>query len=141
MKTENTSNNLFTGKFVLLGYDTYELEHGWVSKRRDEYDGSYDWEFKQMNVLTFPSGNIAYEGIFCSAYKSYPPKASTYTYYPSENTLCINHYGYLDNGEFNIYAYERYRVEQISQTELWLYNLICFKESNNYKDRTIMRKC
>lgn len=129
------SKNIFTGKWRIAALYANVVGQGWTLFKEYEPD-EFTWGFTESLRLTFPAGTFVYSGKMLEQIKDGKDFLTEFSYFAEDRQLYIDRSDYAEDGFCNICINDRYRVEQISPAELWLYDLEDVeKEPEDYRFR------
>lgn len=122
MIQENQTDNLFSGKFRLLGL-YFKGSRGWKLVKKYEPDFFF-WEFIPDTAPDLPPGTVSRSGTLLEYLEGGPGQETGFCWAPEENLLCIDSsYDGPGDGFCEIIVNDVYRVERTDPTDFWLYNL------------------
>lgn len=136
----DTPINFFSGEWEVAGLYIRTTKGGW--KQCKTYNTNIQtWTFIEERILNFYMGNSACEGTLTERSPSQKELSTKFAYYPQERKLFIDRSAYAEDGFCEACINEKYRVEPVSLSELWLYNLEDVgNEPEDYMLRVKMRR-
>ena len=140
MSKKRHLRNPFTGRWKVISLYCNVHNQGWMLF--EIYDPkSFIWEFTEIQKIEFPSGSVAYGGKLTELRQKQEPEKTEYAYYPSDRHLYIDRSDIESDGFVNMCINDRYRVEWINDTDLWLYDLEDIgKEPEEYRFKMKIRR-
>ena len=138
MMREN--ENVFIGKWKIVSLYGYVEPLGWVLVKRYGRK-SMIWEFTPLRERVFPVGGAVAEGLLLEHHPGLGADVMEYIYYATNRLLYIDRSHIAGDSFVEICLADRYRVEQITETEYWLYDLEDVEtEPEDYRYRIKIRK-
>lgn len=142
-KEDDPDKNYFEGEFEVLSYEVLCKDGSWVRVPSLPCEKKeFDWRFGEPYVRKYDSGEIVYEGSLYVCGE--PPKnvRSSYAYCPAEKLLYIEDILYYDDGVWDMYYSDRYRVYPREDGKIHLFNMEGVeKEPDDYVVRMIITPC
>jgi hypothetical protein len=140
MESTSQESNPFTGKWRIISLYCNVVDQGWTLFKR--YGSkSFVWEFCEIGSVRFPSGSVLHSGVLHEVRPKHKAETTEYSYCSADRQLYIDRSDYEPDGFVNICINDCYRVERVTETEYWLYDLEDVeKEPEDYRFRIKIKK-
>ena len=133
-------NNILVGKWKIVSLYGYVEPLGWVLVKRYGRKGMV-WEFTPLREHVFPAGSAVAEGLLIEHYPGLGAEVTEYAYYAADRLLYIDRSHIAGDDFVELCLNDRYRVEQITETDYWLYDLEDVEtEPEDYRYRVKIRR-
>lgn len=136
----NQSVNLLIGRWRIVSLYANVVGRGWTLFKRYTSNSTI-WELTEEKTLDFPSGNVSFKGRLTEHMRGQEEALAEYAYFPQHRELFIDRSEYGEGGTCTSFLNDRYRVEQINPSYLWLYELEEVKnEPEDYRFRIKLKR-